>query len=101
MLHGFKIHDAAVAAKAERVLAAREAKAEDQRQVVERKAARLATQPAPQASKGQPVARMEGGRINRRALRRLNGLGSMTADYLAWLDKPKNMPAHLIGKDNA
>lgn len=38
-------------------------------------------------------------RINRRALRRLNGLGSEADAYLAWLDKPKNMPAHLIGKD--
>jgi predicted flap endonuclease-1-like 5' DNA nuclease len=94
MLQAFRVHDAAVAAMAERRTAAQEAKAEKQRQAAERKAARLATQPADPA-----LRRSQGAmRINRRALRRLNGLGSDTDAYLAWLDKQKNLDSRLIGK---
>jgi hypothetical protein len=87
MSHAFKVHDAEVAAKADRCTAAEGAKADKQRLAAQRKAARLATQPAP-----APHTRLHGQmRINRRALRRLNGLGSETDAYLAWLDKPKNL----------
>jgi hypothetical protein len=72
MSHAFKVHNADVAAKAERVLAAREAKADKQRQVSERKAARLATQPAPQVGESRLVGHA-GGRTQIKPVDGLSG----------------------------